>query len=261
MSHRMLPVVLCAAMCGLAATVARAASGTTDKLQVRLVDAKNCENYRVRLVVQDVDGTEIPPDTAKPTQDCRWRFTIPRLFNTNNTHFSLRVDGVARTSCRKAVWNQEKHEAHIDFNLFTPARQVSITPIPDSSWMKLQYMREVRTDEGDVLCTETSWLPRRAEDKWTIRDVALTDEIVRLPYFEGPKDACGMILNSIRKLKKFKGEEAHIEVTRPGLIDTLAAQRSGPTPCSAPTFSSAAIDISDKNLRDRGLSSLNLTVK
>ncbi len=262
MSNRLLPVVLCIAMCGLAATVARAQGVTTDKLGVRLVgDRETCEKYRVLLVVQDADGSEFPPDTPKPADDCHWRFTIPDRFNTEITHFSLRVNGVARTGCRKARWYDDKDEARIDFGLFTPARQISITPVPDSAWLKMQYTRELPSGDGYLRCTEKSWLPRAAADKWTIRDVALTWEIVRLPYFEGPKDACGMVVNAIRKLTKFKGEEAHIEVTRPGLVDTLAVQRAGPTPCTAPNFSSAAIDISDENLRKRGLQSLTLTVK
>jgi hypothetical protein len=236
-------------------------SGTTDKLQIYLtgVSEADCKKSEVSVVMEDSDATEKPAD-HDPNKACHWTLdTHGDRFNTNMIHFSLRVGELARTGCKTPEWDEKKSVAYINFGLLAPTQQITIMATPE---MELPYARDLTGGNDCIPCVEIARLPREGLTPWTIRNVVFRSETVRLRFFESTKDVCGMLVNSLPAVKKAaKTSGGKIEMNRPEVVDALALQRIVSPRCSVPNLSSPAIDISEQNLRKRGLTNLRITVK
>jgi|SRR6266850_1349056 len=253
-------IALWVAALGLAAVGAFAASGTTSKLEIKLRYSRNdCDAITaLSVVMQDRDG--VPYAATRDKNDsCHWTLdTTPNSFNTALIHFSLRLFGAAaRTGCKEPQWQENEAVAMISIEKPPmPAQQITITPTPEI--IKLPYARELSGDDFYAGCVETATLDY---SRWKIDQVAFRAETVRLTLFQSTYDLCGMVVNSLRPLKKAaKTNDPHIEVRRDELVDALALQGLGASRCNVPNLSSAAIDISDRNLRKKGLISLTFAV-
>jgi hypothetical protein len=234
------------------------ASGTTDKLEIYLTG--DCPAVSTLwVVIQDGDATERPAK-QDPKDACLWTLdTHGDRFNTNMIHFSLRIGELARTGCKPPRWDEKKSVAYVEFGLLAPAQQITIMTTPE---LDLPYARELSGGDGYIPCVEIAQLPREGLAPWTIRNVVFRSETVRLRYFESTKDVCGMLVNSLRAVKKpAKTSGGRIEMNRQDVVDALTVQRVQSPRCTVPNLSPAAIDISDTNLRKRGLINLRITVK
>jgi hypothetical protein len=250
-------IALWAVLSSLAATTAFAQQeGTTGILEIDLV-GRDCDAVaKVFAVMQDNEAAPIPADKDK-IKDCRWRLETKR-FRTNLVHFSLRLVGLARTRCKAPTWDASKNIAKIEFNLLGPVERITLMPDPP---MSLPYAREVHGDKEYVACTETGTLPAGPITLWNISEVDLTNETLRLRDFESKKDVCGLLVNSLTAIKTARKKKGvAIPLGRKTLVDALSLQRDGKDHCQMPNLSPAAIDITEKHLKERGLTTISVTV-
>jgi hypothetical protein len=233
------------------AAAAYAQEGTTNKLDIRLRGYDCTLVTGVFVVMLDDDEREIVADKVG---NCHWTAdTSPDRFLTNLTHFSLRLVGMARTNCARATWDETSAVAILQIVPHGPVQQITITPDPAS--IRLPYVREVPGSDKDIFCTENGVLPRK------VRDVHFESEKLRLLLFENKKDVCGLMVNDLPAIKKGREKKgAALLLKRSDVVDALAKQRNGTDACYMPNLSSAAIDISEKALRDRKLTSLTIKV-
>jgi hypothetical protein len=252
MLHRY--AVFCAAcFCAIGATLF--AQGTTSIIEVHLSDPDCKTVQNVVLVIDDRDRSVI--SGPKKVGDCTWRFDVgeENQFRTTRTHFSLRMPGMARTTCRLSKWDT-KGFARIDFIPLAPVQQITITPTPPLDLIYMRSLRPRHTD--DVPCSEVGILNEGLKP-WRVADVNFTHEVLRLPYLENEKDICGLVVNSIRAMEKAaKNARGHIALSSGEIVQALASQRKGAQPCQVPNLSGAAIAISEVNLARRPLKQVSI---
>ena len=220
-------------------------------LEVTLpITKSDCEQIkRIIVIRQDRDREVI--DTAKKVGDCTWRLATAN-FSVDRTHFSLRLPGVARTTCRLSKWNDTKRVAEVEFIPLLPVQQITITP---TGPINLIYVRgiEVRR-QGDVACGETGLLDEGMKPGMVI-DVNLKVEKLRLPYLEGEKDDCGLSVNATLKNATTTGR-SEIALSFDQIVAELARQKVVDAPCQPPNLSGMAIKISEINLKRKQLTGL-----
>jgi len=267
------PLVLWAAVSSLVVTAAFAqgtSGGTTNKLEIYL-PAPDCKAVVEVIAVMRGNeeeakyATKVNDEKEVNDQRCHWTLnTYPHRFRTNLIHFSLRLFGpelvgLGRTRCKAPGWDDGKNTAWIEFKFLGPADQITLMPDPS---MSLPYAREVKGDAGYVACTDTGSLPGGPLTLWNVRDVDLTNETLRLRDFESKKDVCGLLVNSLPAMKTARKKKGNpILLDRGTLVHALSLQRAGKDHCQVPNLSASAIDLTEKNLDKRGLTTLSLTVK
>jgi len=237
-----------------------AQGGTTSILHVYINDPNCAAVTKVQAVMQDNDRRVIA-DATRQTDRCHWVVkTDPDLFPSARTHFSLRLAGLrARTPCRIPSWNDNGY-AVIKFDLLTPVRKVTFTPLPE---MDLPYVRDVPkyNPAVDQECGESGILGvfGSKDSKWTVEEVDIDHERLRLRYIESKKDVCGLVVSSIQRVKKaMKQQEGEITLPHDDISDALASQRKGDSRCHAPVLGGTGIEISERNLEHRPLYQLTI---
>jgi hypothetical protein len=264
MSNRW-PVVLCAAALSLgAAHPLLARDGNANQMEI-FIKGFGCNSVPEVWVVMDGDelGQILAEHIVEPDSDrrqsCHWRVRLApdESFHTKHIRFSLRLSGLVRTGCRKAEWVQDQL-AYIRFEFEGGGvRQLTLKPDPETP---LVYVREVR--KKDEQCDEDGKLRTNPKVPWDIRDVDTTLEDVRVRRIEGDRDLCGLLVTKLPALNKAASKKGvPIELKKPALLFALRRQKDGQNGCQRGSLASSAADISQKQLDERPLKSLSITVQ
>jgi hypothetical protein len=143
--------------CVLLAAFAAQAQITTSRVNVRLTG--HCGDLKQVYLVIDGDDLEERWIPLQRIDGCHWTTDLGESgsISTALSHFSLRLDDVARSDCHRAEANEEKLAAELEFACCadTPLRNVRVTTEPP---MPVSYLRDVRpsptTRIGAIRCTE-----------------------------------------------------------------------------------------------------------
>lgn len=231
---------------GLAAHSATAQE-TTDKLKVTL---SNCDHSEApatfKLIALGKDTQPLTGQWAKLAEDCTWLFTSSQKFSTN-VKFSLRVEKVARTTCKRSVWDDANHYAVVSFLL--SRKVLSIVLRPDDLGTT-DYERRLRHKGEDLECKETGQLSGGIND-FTLYNAQLELESIHLPKFVSEKDDCGVSVNRLRPVQEAQKKRRIGNVDDEYVADAVGAQANAGENCHPPVLSGTLIDIIDKTAKHR----------